>query len=146
MRNPATGPNNRCGPGFGFGRLSVMTTTRDSNRGEKADGTGERAFAPTLMATAVWYVVPLLLFIVWSFLFAGDTCAGKPCSPGQRIGDGISSALPWAFPSLALSLLIAVLLRLPAVGWRSGATGTAAAILGAGLTTAILMSVGYDIG
>ncbi|MGH8880009.1 MAG: hypothetical protein ACRD0P_22100, partial [Stackebrandtia sp.] len=64
----------------------------------------------------------------------------------QRIGDGFSAAMPWAFPSLALSLLIAVLLRLPAVGWRAGATGTAAAILGAGLTTVILMSVGYDIG
>lgn len=123
-----------------------MTNSRESSRGEKADGTGERAFAPTLLATAVWYVIPLVLFVGWSYLFAGDTCAGEPCTPGQRIGDGVSSSLPWVFPSLALSLLIAVLLRLPAVGWRAGATGTASAILGAGMTTAILMTVGYEIG
>lgn len=113
----------------------------------RIDGTGERAYAPTLLATAAWFVIPLMLFTVWSLLFAGDTCPdGNACSRVDRITDGLAAAMPWAFPSLAVSLLIAVLLRLPAVGWRSGATGTAAALLGAGLTTVILRSVGYQIG
>ncbi|HZE41195.1 MAG TPA: hypothetical protein VE172_20540 [Stackebrandtia sp.] len=123
-----------------------MESPREIERTDRVDGTGERAFVPTLLATAAWYVIPALLFVLWSLLFAGNTCDGRQCGPGQRIGEGLGAAMPWAFPSLALSLLIAVLLRLPAVGWRSGATGTAAAFLGAGLTTVILRSVGYDIG
>ena len=125
----------------------METSPKPGSSRPRVDGTGERAFAPTLLATAAWFVVPMLLFIAWSILFAGDTCPnGDTCGRGERITTGLSTAFPWAFPSLALSLLIAVLLRLPAVGWRSGATGTAAAILGAGLTTVILRSVGYDIG
>jgi hypothetical protein len=117
---------------------------RDGAR--RVDGTGERAYAPTLLATAAWFVGPAVLYALWTLLFAQDTCAGEPCGRLDRIGTGISAALPWAFPSLALSLLVAVLLRLPAVGWRAGATGTAAAILGCGLTTVILRSFGYEIG
>lgn len=113
----------------------------------RVDGTGERSYLPTLIATAAWFVGPAVLYVAWTILFAGSTCQdGSKCGRSTQIAEGMSSAIPWAFPSLALSLLIAVLLRLPAVGWRSGATGTAAAILGSGLTTVILRSFGYDIG
>lgn len=118
----------------------------DKRRDTSADVTGERAYAPTLIATAAWYVLPALIYVAWVFTFSGDTCDGVPCGRFEQVARGLSAAVPWVFPSLALSLLLAVLLRLPAVGWRAGATGTAAAILGAGLTTAILRSVGYDIG
>ncbi|MGH8793564.1 MAG: hypothetical protein ACRDXX_13085 [Stackebrandtia sp.] len=125
-----------------------MKTPQDPEpRQKQADSVGERAYAPTLIATAVWYAIPGLLYVVWTLLFAGPgVCDGEPCGRWERIYSGLASAFVWAFPSLALSLLIAVLLRLPAVGWRSASTGTAAAILGAGLTTVILRSVGYDIG
>ena len=118
----------------------------DNRRDTSADATGERAYVPTLVATAAWYVLPVLVYTAWVFTFSGGSCGGVPCGRLEQLGRGLSMAVPWAFPSLALSLLIAVLLRLPAVGWRAGATGTAAAVLGAGLTTAILRSVGYDIG
>ncbi|GAA4914199.1 hypothetical protein LX16_5233 [Stackebrandtia albiflava] len=122
-----------------------MTET-DRRPDDAEDATGERAFAPTLLATVAWYLLPVVLYAAWVFSFGGDRCGAEVCGRFGQLVRGLSGALPWAFPSLALSLLIAVLLRLPAVGWRAGATGTAAAILGAGLTTAILRSVGYDIG
>lgn len=113
----------------------------------RVDGTGERAYAPTLLATAVWFSIPLVLYVAWTLVFASNRCAdGSECGSIAKISEGISAAMPWAFPSLALSLLMSVLLRLPAVGWRSSATGAASAILGCGLTTVILMSFGYDIG
>lgn len=118
----------------------------DKRREESADATGERAYAPTLITTVAWYVLPALVYVAWVFTFSGNTCDGVPCGRLEQVVRGLSATLQWAFPSLALSLLIAVLLRLPAVGWRAGASGTAAALLGAGLTTAILRSVGYDIG
>ncbi|CAM3441508.1 hypothetical protein [Stackebrandtia soli] len=122
-----------------------METSRTAPE-EPDDPTGERGFAPTLIATAAWYVFAAFVYILWIIGFAGGDCAGEACSTAGRISRGLGAALPWAFPSLALSLLVAVLLRLPAVGWRASSTATAAAVLGAGLTTAILRSVGYDIG
>ncbi|HIV59105.1 MAG TPA: hypothetical protein H9902_14235 [Candidatus Stackebrandtia faecavium] len=113
----------------------------------RVDGTGERAYAPTLLATAAWFSIPLILYVAWTLFFASNKCAdGSTCSSIEQISQGVSAAMPWAFPSLALSLLMSVLLRLPAVGWRSSATGAASTILGCGLTTVILMSFGYDIG
>lgn len=126
-----------------------MTASQGSHpRRERVDSTGERAYAPTLLATAAWYAAPALAYTVWTLLLAGPggTCDGEPCGRWSQVASGLGSAFVWAFPSLAVSLLIAVLLRIPAVGWRSVTTGTAAAILGAGLTTVILRSVGYDIG
>jgi|GEM_PF-6095022 len=125
-----------------------MTVDKPDRREEEApaDATGERAFAPTMIATVAWYVLPAIIYVGWVFSFGASSCDGLPCGRLEQAVRGLSGVIPWAFPSLALSLLVAVLLRLPAVGWRAGATGTAAAILGAGLTTAILRSVGYDIG
>lgn len=104
----------------------------------------DRVYAPVLGVTLAWYVVPGLLFIFWSMLFGGGAAA-SPCGPGlaceQGGGDprlGIISALPWLALAFVSSLLTAVLLRMIATTWRAISAGTAAAVIGAGMSTLLL--------
>lgn len=109
------------------------------------DRPGERAFTPTLLVTLAWYVVPALVYlawVVWQPAVEGN-CADTGCGAGARISAAVSGGWAWTASSLTASLLVAVLLRLPRAGWRAGAAGTAAAILGAGLVTVILRTAGW---
>ncbi|MEV0648131.1 hypothetical protein AB0I28_22980 [Phytomonospora sp. NPDC050363] len=104
----------------------------------------DRVYAPVLGVTLAWYVVPGVLFVFWSMLFGGGAAAST-CGPGLACDQGgddprlaIIAALPWLGLAFASSLMTAVLLRMLATTWRAISAGTAAAVIGAGLSTLLL--------
>lgn len=104
----------------------------------------DRVYAPVLGVTLAWYVVPGLLFIFWSMLFGGGAAASD-CGPGLTCDQGaddprlaVISALPWLGLAFVSSLMTAVLLRMMATTWRAISAGTAAAVIGAGMSTLLL--------
>lgn len=114
---------------------------------ESDDRPGERAFTPTLLVTLAWYVVPWLVYLVWvvSQPAVEGRCVDTGCTAAARVSATLAGGWAWLGSSLAASLLVAVLLRLPRAGWRAGVAGTAAAILGAGLVTVVLRTAGWVI-
>lgn len=92
-----------------------------------------------ILATLAWYAVPLLLFAVYIFTVGTDARAQAITSlfnSGTRIG-----------AALALSVVVAVLVRWVSNSWRSASVGLAAAVVGGGLSTVLLSAIsGQPIG
>ena len=103
----------------------------------------DRVYAPVLAVVLAWYLFPGLLFLVWTMLFGGGPAASTcgPGLPGCEPGTGpdprpaLVGTLPWLGLAVLSSLVAAVLLRLMALTWRAVNVGTAAAIIGAGMST-----------
>ncbi|GAA0724848.1 hypothetical protein GCM10010199_34800 [Dactylosporangium roseum] len=96
----------------------------------------------SFIATAGWYVVPILAYTVWACTLSGDPregCVdpfGMPC-PAPRT-EALTSLLdngPRLAVSLALSISVAMFLGWATSGWRATAIGFASAVLGAGVAT-----------
>jgi hypothetical protein len=101
----------------------------------------------TVLATIVWYLLPIFAYIGWAFLLREApepgclTDAGLPC-PGPRMEalQHLLDNLPRIGVAVSASLVVALLLRWIADSWRAMAVGFSAAIVGAGVTT-VLVSV-----
>jgi hypothetical protein len=99
----------------------------------------------TMMATITWYLLPLFAYVGWALLLnespqvscvtdAGGPCVGPRMEALQRLID----ALPKIGVAVGASIVIGLLLRWAANGWRSMAIGFAAAVVGGGGTTVLL--------
>ncbi|MFD0741247.1 hypothetical protein ACFQ1L_04280 [Phytohabitans flavus] len=84
-----------------------------------------------VVATLAWYAVPLLFFTVYT-LFQGEK--------SQVLG-ALSGGLTRFGAALAVSLIVAVLLRWVSNTWRSVSVGLAAAVVGGGLSTVLLSAI-----
>ncbi|QSB05333.1 hypothetical protein [Natronoglycomyces albus] len=130
---------------------AAMTSDEKSSRGrldpdpEVDDRPGERAFTPTLLVTLSWYAGLGVLYVLWAIRNppVEGMCPDQGCGVIARLSALWTDSWGWIASALTCSLLIAVLLRLPRAGWRAGAAGTAAALLGAGLVTVILRTAGW---
>ena len=112
---------------------------------ETEDRPGERAFTPTLVVAASWYFGFAVLYVLWVLNNspAEGMCPEAGCGVWARLRSTWADSWGWITSALTCSLLFAVVLRLPRAGWRAGAAGTAAALLGAGLVTVILRTAGW---
>jgi hypothetical protein len=113
---------------------------------------GRRYFLATFVWTVAWYAVPAAVFAAWSLTFpaaAGTACArpsNNACPPPRTAAvQALLHGLPQVGIALVVGLLVAGLIRLGSAAWRPVATGFAAAIVGAGLTT-VLYSALHSIG
>ncbi|GAA4453521.1 hypothetical protein [Phytohabitans houttuyneae] len=84
-----------------------------------------------VVATLAWYAVPLLLFAVYTVVQGEES---------QVLGS-LAGGLTRFGAALAVSLVVAVLLRWVSNTWRSISVGLAAAVVGGGLSTVLLSAL-----
>ncbi|MET7401458.1 hypothetical protein ABZS66_49050 [Dactylosporangium sp. NPDC005572] len=113
----------------------------EDDEGEEDEGTN---YIGSFLATAAWYVVPILGYAGWAFTLSGDprpgcvNAFGLPC-PAPR-AEALSNLLdngPQFAGSLAISITVAMFLGWATSGWRPTAIGFASAVLGAGVATVL---------
>lgn len=124
------------------GRSSLVEMSEDdllrSDR-EQADEAPRGGVLAAVMATLAWYVVPVLFFGVYTFT-AGNADRGQALNSLLASGGRFAAAL-------ALSVVVAVLIRWVSASWRSVSVGLAAAVVGGGLSTVLLSAIsGQPIG
>ncbi|MDQ7907062.1 hypothetical protein RB614_21350 [Phytohabitans sp. ZYX-F-186] len=113
----------------GLGAAVRRVTTPDELEDEYGRTRGG-VFA-AVVATLAWYAVPLLLFAVYT-LFQGEE--------SQVLGS-LSGGVTRFGAALAVSLVVAVLLRWVSNTWRAISVGLAAAVVGGGLSTVLLSAI-----
>jgi hypothetical protein len=108
----------------------------------------DRDYPAVMWWTAIWYAVPALLYVLWTFtlssaLPAGCTASTPDCSSlrGQAVG-AIGGHLVGILVAAALSFGVAWCIRRITLSWRAISVGFAAAVIGAGLTTMIVTIIG----
>ena len=104
-------------------------------------------------ATISWYTIPATLYLLWSFLLDGrprGNCVdplGNPClSPRDQALHNLISNLPRIGVAIALSLVVAMLIRWITSTWRGLTVGFAATVVGAGVTTVLFSVLGNGSG
>jgi len=102
--------------------------------------------------TAVWYVVPVALYVVWALLLGSTpepNCqdpAGNPCgSPRAEALETLVDTVPRLATALALSLVIAIVMRWANTTWRAATIGFAASVVGAGIATVLFTVIGRPV-
>ncbi|WP_173077902.1 hypothetical protein [Phytohabitans rumicis] len=139
-RTAATGWQRPVAPSSRQRPASAPSIRRRPSAEEMDDDFAERTPGGVLaavLATLGWYAVPLVLFVVYT-LFQSDN--------SLALGSLSGSATRFA-AALAISLIVAVLLRWVSTSWRSVSVGLAAAVVGGGLSTVLLSAIsGQPIG
>jgi hypothetical protein len=128
-RDAVPSPYERRAGGFG------AATSGRSNLLEPEDDIDDNDRGGPLAAvgyTVIWYGVPVVLFLLYMLLVTGDEKA--------HALNTLANAAPKFGLSLALSMLVAVLLRWISGSWKAVSVGLAAAVMGGGLAT-VLASV-----
>jgi len=107
----------------------------------------EHGFVGAAIGTVLWYVVPALGYLGWTLLLGRKTrpgcvdAVGAPCLPPRdQALHNLVHDLPRLGVAIAISLLVALLIRLVTPIWRGLSVGFAAAVVGAGVAT-VLFSV-----
>ncbi|GLZ77576.1 hypothetical protein Afil01_23830 [Actinorhabdospora filicis] len=100
----------------------------------------DRVYLPVLGVTVAWYLGLGLLLLLWAMFFAdgaaaSDCAPNLVCDPDVDPRGAVAAAAPWFGLAAATSLMLSVVLRLLAETWRAVSCGTAAAVIGAGLST-----------
>ncbi|GAB7049265.1 hypothetical protein [Catenuloplanes indicus] len=89
--------------------------------------------------TVFWYSVPVLLFTIFTLT--------QGAAERARAGATLLGAAPQFGISLAVSIVIAYLLRLVSGTWKTASVGLAAAVMGGGLATVLVSAIsGQPIG
>jgi len=108
------------------------------------DVESERRQLPSVLMTLVWYAAPIVLYLLWALVLGGSpdpNCtdsAGNPCpAPRDEALTTIVDSAPRLATALALSLVVAIILRWITSAWRAATVGFASAVVGAGIATVI---------
>ena len=89
--------------------------------------------------TIFWYAVPVLLFTIFTLT--------QGTAERARAGATLLGAAPQFGISLAVSIVLAYLLRLVSGTWKTASVGLAAAVMGGGLATVLVSAIsGQPIG
>ncbi len=83
--------------------------------------------------TAVWYGVPVVLFVLYMLVLNGSQQA--------HALDTLANAAPQFGLSLVLSMVVAVGLRRASGSWKAASVGLAAAVMGGGLATVLSSAI-----
>jgi hypothetical protein len=145
------GPRRAPAPPSGKRKAAIYDVDDDDERDDEPEPGGYLASAAY---TAMWYAVPMVLWVLWSLTLnseASANCvddAGVPCASerAEAITTLIDS-LPQVGATMLFSVLVAMVLRWVSGSWRAGTVGFAAAVVGGGLATvAISVITGQPIG
>lgn len=109
----------------------------------------ERGYLWTVVTTVIWYAVPVVLYILWALTLGGTpepNCldpAGNPCgAPRAEALATLGHTVPRLSTAVALSLVVAIVMRWANTTWRAATIGFAASVVGAGIATAIFTLIG----
>jgi hypothetical protein len=98
----------------------------------------------SLLMTVVWYATPIGLYLLWALTLGGAAdanCvddAGNPCpAPQDAAIATITDSAPRLVTALALSLVVAIVIRWITGAWRATTVGFASSVVGAGIATVI---------
>jgi hypothetical protein len=83
--------------------------------------------------TVIWYGVPVVLFVLYMLVVTGDEKAHALST--------LANAAPQFGLSLAVSMLVAVILRWLSGSWKAASVGLAAAVMGGGLATVLASAI-----
>ncbi|MFB9181405.1 hypothetical protein ACFFX1_24975 [Dactylosporangium sucinum] len=113
----------------------------DEDEYEEDEGTN---YIGSFLATAGWYLVPILGYAAWALTLSADprpgciNAFGLPCpAPREEALSNLLDNGPQFAGSLALSIAVAMFLGWATSGWRPMAIGFASAVLGAGVATVL---------
>jgi hypothetical protein len=132
-------------------RASVYDVDDDDEFDDEPESGG---YLAAMVYTAMWYAVPMVLWILWSLTLnseASATCidsSGAPCESErtEALGNLVDN-MPRMGATLLLSIVVAVVLRYVSSSWKAATVGFAAAVVGGGLATvAISVITGQPIG
>lgn len=111
---------------------------RDEEEDEPTD------YAGAFIATACWYVVPIIGYVIWAATMSSEPRAGcvnafgVPCpAPRSEAFTNLLDGVPQIAVALALGIAVAMFLGWATSGWRAWTIGFASAVLGAGMATVI---------
>jgi hypothetical protein len=96
------------------------------------EATESPGFMHTALVTTAWYTIPLLLYTMYVLTLDGSAQAGDGQSARDNALDGLLGGMPRVGVALATSLVVALLIRAIARGWRAATIGFASAVVGAG--------------
>jgi hypothetical protein len=106
-------------------RLAALRRRREAATSDTSDQFP--AYPKVVGFIAGWYATPLMLYLVWLVIVAGD----REAVAGRALVDGI----PWILGASLVSAGLAAVLRRVTVGWGAIGVSFAAAVIGAGLAT-----------
>jgi hypothetical protein len=87
----------------------------------------EIRYGQVLFYAALWYAVPGFLYLLWTVTLSGYR--------RTMVLHNFGSGLPWLTAAIALSLVVAAILRWAVIGWRPVTISFAGAVIGAGVAT-----------
>ncbi|HZN71840.1 MAG TPA: hypothetical protein VFC00_09210 [Micromonosporaceae bacterium] len=98
----------------------------------------------SLLMTLIWYAAPISLYLLWALLLGGTpdpNCvddAGNQCpAPRDAALTTMADSAPRLATALALSLVVAIIIRWITGTWRATTVGFASSVVGAGIATVI---------
>ena len=114
---------------------SLSNASGRSNLLEPDDDIEENTGGPLAAVgyTVIWYGVPVVLFVLYMLVVTGDAKAHALST--------LANAAPQFGLSLALSMLVAVVLRWLSGSWKAASVGLAAAVMGGGLATVLTSAI-----
>ncbi|HWG99389.1 MAG TPA: hypothetical protein VNV66_08710, partial [Pilimelia sp.] len=119
---------------------------RSGSADEEAESDPGGYLAATLY-TVMWYAVPMVLWVLYGVTLNREAAAASctdellPCEPPRSgVLDHVWEKLPVLGATLAVSVLVALLLRRLSGTWKATTVGFAAAAVGGGLAT-----VGFSV-
>jgi hypothetical protein len=123
--------------GGGGGGSDLYTTSWqddvDDDDDDVYDLPDANGYLAAALSTVAWFVVPSLTFLGWVlFLDAG---------PRNEALRNLSNGAPWIGITVAASIVLALVLRRLATGWRALTVGFASAVVGAGVATVLFTVV-----
>ena len=125
-------------------RYQQARRTRAIGRDDSLDDPENRNYLASMLATLAWYALPLLAYLGWAVMLSGEPpgdcldALGAPCvAPRMEALGNLGNSVPQVCVAMALSIVVAMLLRWATVGWRALTVGFAAAVVGAGTTTVV---------
>ncbi len=104
----------------------------------------DQSYRRVLGWTAIWYALPLTVYLVWAFTRSGapdPSCSGAigTVCPSGRVEAvrGLVTSMPQLSMAVLISVIVAVLVRLSNETWRASTIALIGAVLGGGLMTII---------
>jgi len=111
-------------------------------------------YLPSLLYTAGWYAVPVMIFLIWALSLNGaeagcvaDASGGGCVSERSQAIGSLLTATPQFAYALMISLVLTVLIRWVSGTWRAASVGLAASVIGGGMSTVLTSAItGQPIG
>jgi hypothetical protein len=120
----------------------------DNDDDDEVEAPGPRNYVYAALAALGWFIIPVAIYLGYAFLLndqppPGCTGTGTPecLTPRAEALQHLFSNVPLVTITVSVSILLALVLRRVASGWRTLTVGFASAVVGAGAATVLFTVV-----